>query len=218
MPRCAKIVRGKRCKAYCIAGSKYCLFHTPGQRMKRGKKKKTDSSRAEFEEKSTLQTSVENQIVMRGSRFLGAAIAAHAIRYMNAPDYQVIRTKKSARINRQGTVYVGAHTQRTIEPTRSDWGRGFKQTDNPSRKRKSATTRYRAGKVIPYLGIGFMAYNLGANWGSQEKDPVIKANPEGFWLYDIASATEWTVKQTMKAGIVNVLTGGMFTAGDLVSD
>lgn len=217
MPRCRKILaNGKRCKARAISGSKFCLFHTPGQRMKRGKKK-TSSSVSGRSKKSTFQTTAENQIAMRGSRFLGGAIAAHALRYINRPDYRIVRTAMPARVNTQGTVFVRAHERRVIEPTRSDWGRGFKQTDNPKRKRESANTRYRAGKIIPYLGIGYMAYNLGTNWGAGE-EPVIKANPEGFWLYDVATAGEWVAKQTVKAGIINVLTGGMLSAGDIVSD
>lgn len=182
----------------------------------KGSKKKT--SAVPGKRKSPLQTTAENQIAMRGSRFLGGAIAAHALRYINRPDYKVIRTQMPARINSQGSVYVRAHERRVIEPTRSDWGRGFKQTDNPSRKRKSATTRFRAGKMIPYLGIGYMAYNLSQNWGNHDQEPVIKAKPDGFWLYDVATAGEWVAKQTVKAGIINVLTGGFFDAGDVIGD
>ena len=212
MPRCRKILaNGKRCKAHAIAGSKFCLFHTPGQKLKRGhtaSRKKTEISGRS--QKSALQVSAENQIAMRGTRLIGAAIAGSAIRYMNAPDYTIVRTKEPARINRQGTVYVSAHERRVIEPTRSDWGRNFKQTDKPASKRKQATTRFKAGRMIPYLGIGYMVYNLGTNRStSKDRDKM-----EGFWLYDLATAGEWVIRNTAKAGIISTLTGGVFDAAD----
>ena len=160
--------------------------------------------------KSALQVSAENQIAMRGTRLLGGAIAASAIRYINAPDYTVVRTKEPARINRQGTVYVSAHERRVIEPTRSDWGRNFKQTDKPKHKRKTAATRFRAGRMIPYLGIGYMVYNLGTNRSRSGK----RDKMEGFWLYDLGTAGEYVVRQTVKAGIISTLTGGVFDAAD----
>jgi hypothetical protein len=210
MPRCRKILaNGERCKAHAMAGSKFCLFHTPGQRMKRGRKssmKKTEGR----SQKSALQVSAENQFAMRGTRLIGAAIAGSAIRYMNASDYTIVRTKEPARINRQGTVYVSAHERRVIEPTRSDWGRNFKQTDKPASKRKQATTRFKVGRTIPYLGIGYMVYNLGTNRSSsKDRDKM-----EGFWLYDLATAGEYVVRQTVKAGIISTLTGGVFDAAD----
>lgn len=182
--------------------------------MKRGNSKKTKTGGRS--QKSPIQTSIENQIAMRGSRKLGSALALYALKYINRPDYTVVRTYNPARVNRQGTTYVSAHTRRTIEPTRSDWGRGFKQTDSPARKRQVATSQYRVGRLIPYLGIGYMAYNLGTNWGSQEKDSEMRPREEGFWLYDIAVGSEYVVRNTVKAGIVNTLTAGVFSAGDLI--
>jgi hypothetical protein len=58
-----------------------------------------------------------------------------------------------------------------------------------------------------------MAYNLGANWGSGY--PEKRDKMEGFWLYDMAQAGEWAITNTFKAGIVNTLTGGVFSLGDL---
>ena len=140
-------------------------------------------------------------------------MALNAIRYINAPDYTVVKTHNPARINRQGTVYVSEHTRRTIEPTRSDWGRGFKQTDKPQSKRKMATTRYRVGRMIPYLGIGYMVYNLGSN---RPEDGEPRDKMEGFWLYDLASAGEYVIRQTAKAGIISTLTGGALDASSAV--
>ena len=153
---------------------------------------------------------------MRGSRRMGGALALYALKYINRPDYTVVRTYQPARVNAQGSIYVRAHTRRVIEPTRSDWGRGFKQTDSPDRKRKVATSQYRVGRLIPYLGVGFMAYNLGTNWGSQEKNSEYRPKEEGFWLYDLAVGSEYVVRNTVKAGIINTLTAGVFSAGDLV--
>ena len=150
---------------------------------------------------------------MRGTRLLGGAIAANAIRYINAPDYTIVRTLEPARVNRQGTVYVSAHERRVIEPTRSDWGRNFKQTDKPASKRKMATTRYKVGRTIPYLGIGYMVYNLGTG------TPVSYEKPKdgmeaGFGIFDLGSAAHYVGRQTVKAGIISALTGGVFDAAD----
>jgi len=212
MPRCRKILaNGKRCKAHAIAGSKFCLFHTPGQKMKR--RKKSTPAGTDRTTKDVVRTSVENQIAVRSTRKGGSLLVLGAVQYMNAPDYTHVTTKMPARVNRQGTVYVSAHERRVIEPTRSDGGRGFKQTDNPKRKRTYARTRLNTGRLIPYLGIGYMAYNLGANWGSPQLEKRDKM--EGFYLYDMAVAGEFVARNTIKAGIVNTLTAGVFSAGDL---
>jgi len=66
---------GKRCKAHRMAGSKFCLFHTPGQKMKRGhssKKKEVPKSKA----RKRLDSTIENQAVGRGSRALGKYLTA----------------------------------------------------------------------------------------------------------------------------------------------
>jgi hypothetical protein len=67
--------------------------------------------------------------------------------------------------------------------------------------------------MVPYLGIGYMLYNLGTNQRSYEK----KDFGEGFWLYDLGVAGEYVVRQTAKAGIISVLTGGAFDAADAVA-
>lgn len=213
MPRCRKILaNGKRCKARAMAGSKFCLFHTPGQRMRR-RKNTTKTVTGGRAEKSPVQTTVENQIAMRSTRLLGGAIAAQAIRYMEAPDYTIVRTKEPARINRQGTVYVSAHERRVIEPTRSDWGRNFKQTDKPKSKRKQATTRFKVGRMIPYLGIGYMVYNLSSGSPGDYSKPK-DGMETGFGIFDLGTAGEYVIRQTVKAGIISALTGGVFDAAD----
>jgi hypothetical protein len=179
--------------------------------MKR--RKKSTPARTERTTKDVVRTSVENQLAVRSTRSGGNLIALGAVQYMNAPDSTIVKTKMPARVNRQGTVYVSAHERRVIEPTRSDGGRGFKQTDNPKRKRSFARTRLNTGRLIPYLGIGYMAYNLGANWGSYQ--PEKRDKMEGFWLYDMAQAGEWAVTNTIKAGAISTLTGGLFSVDDL---
>ena len=159
---------------------------------------------------------------MRGSRYLGAALAASAVRYMERPDYTIVKTNEPARINRQGTTYVSAHQRRVIEPTRSDGGRNFKQTDNPQHKRKVATSKYRVGKMIPYLGIGYMAYNLGTNWGKRKKKSEwnFKPSEEGFWLHDIYTGGEYLIRESVtfaaKVGVMNLI--NPFTLPGAVED
>jgi hypothetical protein len=168
MPRCRKVLaNGKRCKAHAMAGSKFCLFHTPGQKMKRRKKSPAaaadnrigydDKGRKKFWRRTT-----ENQIAVRGTKALGAALVARGTVLKNKPDYTVKVTHHKARYNRQGTIMVGAKTQRTIEPTRSDWGRNFQQTDHrmQNRKRKGSARMIKSGRILPLLGYGFMAYNI----------------------------------------------------------
>ena len=168
MPRCRKVLAsGKRCKAHAMAGSKFCLFHTPGQKMKRRKKvpEAANSDRIGYDDKGRKKfwrRTTENQIAVRGSRALGAALVARGTQLKNKPDYTVKVTHHKARYNAQGTVMVGAHTQRTIEPTRSDWGRNFQQTDHrmQNKKRKGSARMIKSGRMIPLLGYGFMAYNI----------------------------------------------------------
>ena len=167
MPRCRKILaNGKRCKAHAMAGSKFCLFHTPGQKMKRRKKSAAaKSERIGYDDKGRKKLwrrTTENQIAVRGTKALGTALVARGTQLKNKPDYTVKVTHHKARYNRQGTVMVGAHTQRTIEPTLSDRGRNFQQTDHraKTRKRKRSVRMITTGRMLPLLGYGFMAYNI----------------------------------------------------------
>jgi hypothetical protein len=112
--------------------------------------------------KKFYRRTAENQIAVRGSKALGAYLVAEGTVLKNKPNYTIVETKNPARINRQGTVYVGAHTRRTIEPTRSNWGRDFQQSDHAAknRKRKGSARMIKSGRIIPILGYGFMAYNI----------------------------------------------------------
>jgi hypothetical protein len=161
MPRCRKILAtGKRCKAHAIAGSKFCLFHTPGQKMKR--RKRQVSMNTPEKSKTRLRRMAENQAAARGGKWLGTYLAYKGTQYRHRPDYLVITTHHAARYNAQGTVMVGAHTQKTIEPTkaRNQAGVGFQQTENPKRKRKISSTMIRGGRIIPILGYTFVGYNM----------------------------------------------------------
>jgi hypothetical protein len=162
MPRCRKILaNGKRCKAHAIAGSKFCLFHTPNQKMKRGHQRKVTMNTA-AKSKTRIRRVVENQAAVRGSRLLGGYLVAKAMSYWNEPDYRVITKQHAARRNVQGTVYLGAKTQRTIEPTlqRDSAGTGFKQTSKRARKRKVTSTMLKSGRMIPMLGYAFVGWNM----------------------------------------------------------
>ena len=112
--------------------------------------------------KKFWRRTAENQIAVRGSKYLGAYLVARGTALRNRPDYTVIRRYHAARYNRQGRVMVGGHWQKTIEPTRSDWGRNFQQTDHSrmNRKRKASARMIKTGRVLPILGYGYMAYNI----------------------------------------------------------
>lgn len=159
MPRCAKIVRGKRCKAYCIAGSKFCLFHTPGQGMRRsGKKKNADMD--EPKSKNVVRRSTENQLAVRGSKKAANMTAAYGAYLQTRPDYTVSRRTVGARYNKSGKVIVGEHQQTTISKTRSDRGRNFTATDGSSKARMAMGRKIVfAGRLVPVLGYGYVVHN-----------------------------------------------------------
>lgn len=112
--------------------------------------------------KTRLRRMAENQAAARGGKWLGTYLAYKGTQYRHRPDYRVITTRHAARYNAQGTVMVGAHTQKTIEHTkaRNQAGVGFQQTENPKRKRKISSTMIRGGRIIPILGYSFVGYNM----------------------------------------------------------
>lgn len=168
MARCRKVLaNGKRCKAHAMAGSKFCLFHTPGQKMKRGRKNTAvkSSDRIGYDSKGNKKLwrrTAENQIAVRGSKALGAYMVARGTQLAHKPNYTVKYTHNKARYNSQGRIMVGAHTRRTIEPTTSDWGRNFQQTDSKQlhKRRYRSKSMIKRGRVLPFLGYGYMAYNI----------------------------------------------------------
>ena len=178
MARCQfRHPNGKRCKAHRMAGSKFCLFHTPGQKMKRIRKKipaAAKETRIGYDQegrKKFWRRTTENQIAVRGSKALGAYMVARGTQLRHQPNYTVKVTHHKARYNRQGTVMVGAHTQRTIEPTRSDYGRNFLQTDSKRihKRRYKSKSMIKRGRILPLLGYGYMAYNI---MGAPVQDPA----------------------------------------------
>ena len=217
MPRCRKILaNGKRCKAHAMAGSKFCLFHTPGQKMKRRKQSAAaKSSRVGYDEegrKKFWRRTSENQIAVRGSKALGAALVARGTRMRHKPNYTVKVTHHKARYNRQGTVMVGAHTQRTIEPTRSDWGRQFQQTDSKAihRNRYRSKRMIKQGRVIPVLGYGYMAYNvMGQPTRIEERRPGEGWAPADAYYIAEGLATEASIRYTEGATPLGVLDGAL---------
>ena len=195
MARCQfRYPNGKRCKAHRMAGSKFCLFHTPGQKMKRIRKKSpaaAEGDRVGYDSegrKKFWRRTTENQIAVRGSKALGTYLVTRGTLLKNKPDYTVIRRYHAPRYNRQGRVMVGGHWQRTIEPTTSDYGRNYQQTDHAyqNRKRKKSARMIKSGRMLPVLGYGYMAYNImGQPTRVQERRPG-----EG-WVYaDAAYAAE----------------------------
>jgi len=172
---------GKRCKAHRMAGSKFCVFHTSGQKMKRRKKKQPVSSRSN-EPKSRLRKHLENQALKRGSRGLGKALVARgAYLQSNSSIYTVKYTYRPARYNVQGTRIVGAHTQKTIEMTRTADGRDFVATQ--TRKNPYAVPHHAYmgnrmvsyGRLIPVLGLGAVMYNTFSGSGPKPREM------EGVW-------------------------------------
>jgi hypothetical protein len=200
-----------------MAGSKFCLFHTPDQKMKRSKKKvvRTKSDRVGFDDKGRKKfwrRTSENQIAVRGSKALGAALVAKGTYLKNKPDSTVKITHHRARYNRQGTVMVGAHTQRTIEPTTSDRGRNFQQTDHlaKERKRKRSSRMIKSGRYIPVLGYGYMAYNvMGQPTRIEERRPGEGWAPADAYYIAEGLATEASIRYAEGASPLGVVDGAL---------
>ena len=175
MPRCRKILRnGNRCKAHAISGSKYCLFHTTGKGMRRVRTKKkvrTEPSESLVSRKG--RQTLKNQVAVRGSRKAGTAIAAYGA-YLQTKPYSTTYVKDHpARINRQGTVYVGAHQQRTHIPTPSRDGKGFLRTEK-RRHRGIAMGRFMVwgGRLVPVLGYGYAGHSIVRGTAHYESGPL----------------------------------------------
>ena len=183
MARCQyKHPSGKRCKAHRMAGSKFCVFHTPGQKMKRGKKKQPVSSSSD-KAKSKLSNYLINQGVRRGSKALGQALVARGAYLQSNRSISYWYTKEhAARYNVQGTKIVGAHTQRTYMMRRTADGRDFVATQTRANKRMVPHHIHMGkrvqlyGRLIPVIGLGAVMYNMYANPGQ----PQLRKG-EGFW-------------------------------------
>ena len=160
MARCRKILAsGKRCKVAAISGTRYCVFHTTGKGMRRAKKKVSQGN-TKSRSKNVVRRTAENQLAVRGSKKVASATAAYGA-YLQSRPYSTTYVKyHPARYNRQGTVIVGAHTQRTHMPTRTRDGRGFVRTDQ-RRHRGIAMGRgiVWGGRLIPVLGYGYVMHN-----------------------------------------------------------
>lgn len=155
---------GKRCKAHRMAGSKFCVFHTPGQKMKR---RKSSSKESKSEPKSRLRRSAENQLVSRGSKRLGQLLTARGAYLQSNKSISFTKTKfHAARYNVQGTRIVGAHTQRTFMLRRTADGRDFLATQTRANKRMVPHHIHMgkrvalAGRIVPVLGFGYVMINV----------------------------------------------------------
>lgn len=149
--------------------------------MKR--RKKSTSSKTEYQPKTRLRRAAENQIIGRGTKLMGSALAARgAYLQSNAAIYTVTYSKRPARYNVQGTRIVGAHTQKTIAMRRTPDGRDFVATQ--TRKNPYAMPHHiymgkrmsYYGRLIPILGFGYVMHNIITG----ESQPDLREG-EGFW-------------------------------------
>lgn len=221
MPRCRKILaNGKRCKAHAMAGSKFCLFHTPGQKMKRSKRKvRTKSESTKTPGQTRFEKTAKNQIIGRGTKKLGAYMVARGSFYAsNKAIYDVTYRKNPARYNVQGTRIVGAHTQKTIEMRRTNGGRDFVATQTRTNRYGSphhvhmGRKIHAYGRVIPVIGFGYVMYNSFS--GSK---PAPQRKGEGFGQMAMAYATADIIDHYRGGGTtVRMLTGGKYGAETLL--
>ena len=171
-----------------------------------------DESRSQIETKSRLRKTAENQVIGRGTKKLGAFMAAKGAFYAsNKAIYDVTYRHNPARYNVQGTRIVGAHTQKTIEMRRTNGGRDFVATQT----RKNPYGRphhvhmgnkiYSYGRLVPVLGLGYVMYNTLSGPGQQ---PEMREG-EG-WGPMMAAYAAADVADYYKGGgsTMRLLTGG----------
>ena len=202
---------GKRCKAHRMAGSKFCLFHTPGQKMKRKVKVKSVP-----EKKSLLRRSSENQLAMRGSKKLANAVAAYGAYLQTRPHSRTVFKKHSARYHRDGTRYVGSTTSRFTEHYTSDQGRNYRATDGSQKARLAMGRRIVfGGRLIPVLGYGVVIHNTfsGGEPGMSRKEDMLVRTHQGSTLLAIGGAASH-----YKSGgsTIGLFTGGKTNPGKIV--
>ena len=209
---------GKRCKAHRMAGSKFCLFHTPGQKMKR-KRKPLKKEEPKYEPKSRIRQGIENQLVGRSSKLVGHALVARGAYLQSNQAISFTKTKfHPARYNVQGTRIVGAHTQRTFMMRRTADGRDFVATQTRPNKRMVPHHIHMgkrvqlAGRLIPVLGFGYVMHNI----YSGEDQPSMRQG-EGFWQMAAIYGAQDVSKHYQSGGsTVGLMTGGMVTPGTIV--
>ena len=217
MARCQyRHPNGKRCKAHRMAGSKFCVFHTPGQKMKR---RKSSAAEPEWKPKTRLEKSIENQVVGRSTKLVGHTLAARgAYLQSNAAIYSVTYTPKPARYNVQGTKIVREHTQKTIQMKRTPDGRDFVATQ--TRKNPYAMPHHiymgkrmsYYGRLIPVLGFGYVIHNIVTG----DEQPKLRKG-EGFWQGAAIYAAQDAASYYGSGGsTIGLLTGGESTAEKIV--
>lgn len=207
---------GKRCKAHRMAGSKFCVFHTPGQKMKR---RKTSSKDPIKKPKSRLRQSAENQVISRTSKLVGNALVARGAYLQSNQSISYVKTKfHPARYNVQGTKIVGAHTQRTVMMRRTAGGRDFVATQTRPNKRMVPHHIHMGkrvqlyGRLIPVLGFGYVMHNIITGESGPEQRPG-----EGFWQAAAVYAAGDTAEYYQSGGsTIGLLTGGLETPGSIV--
>jgi len=191
--------------------------------MKRYKKKVIVEDEAETESpaQARIRKTVMNQVVGRGSRSLGAAIAARgAFLASNQAIYDVTYRKNPARYNVQGTRYVGESVQKTIEMRRTNGGRDFVATQTRTNPKGMphhvymGRKMYSYGRIIPVLGFGYVMYNTFAGTGP-EPEPDRKGEGWGPMMAAYAAAD---ITDYYRGGgtTVRLLTGGSIGAEQIV--
>lgn len=200
-----------------MAGSKFCLFHTPGQKMKRGytKKKKEPKSKSRMR----LERSVENQLVGRSTKLAGKALVARGAYLQSNQSIKYIETRHhAARYNVQGTRIVGAHTQRTHMMRRTAGGRDFVAT--ATRKNPYALPHHiymgkklsLYGRLIPVLGFGYVMHNIITG----EETPELREG-EGFWqMAAIYAAKDAASYYGAGGSTVGLMTGGQSSTSSII--
>jgi hypothetical protein len=200
---------GKRCKAHRMAGSKFCLFHTPGQKMKR--RKSSSEEKSTPKPKTRLRQSIENQVVSRTSKLVGNALVARGAYLQSNQSISFTKTKfHAARYNVQGTRIVGAHTQRTFMMRRTPDGRDFLATQTRANKRMVPHHIHMGkrvqlyGRLLPVLGFGYVMHNIYT--GAEQ--PKMREG-EGFWQVAALYGASDTVEYYKSGGTTTgLLTGG----------
>jgi len=160
MPRCAKRIGKRRCKAKCIKGEKYCLFHsTKTAGLKRRQQKKNNKSTAAERIAKRRAIIYGHQTAGKIATVVGPSMVAFGSSKVTIATMGHIQSnrhgfRQQAEFTHRGIRYTAVNP-RTIGPVGKRAGHHMSHKG----KRQSTPTRTRRrSKTIAGLGTGVTAY------------------------------------------------------------
>lgn len=118
----------------------------------------------------TMIRSTRNQLLVRGAEKAGSALVASGMAGLSSkPLTKVTRRTVKAKKNPKGRVVVKEHRQTTISRTRTEGGRNFLSQQQRKKPAARSARRIIAGRSLPVMAYGFIAYDVLTGDGAHEK-------------------------------------------------